>query len=166
MKLLILLSVAALCSSTGPDAVVDLVPGSNQVSGRLELYSNYGEITIVGAVSGLTEGLHGFHVHEKGDLGDGCKAAGGHFNPFNKNHGAPYDLERHAGDLGNVGADYQGVAYINIVDKQISLDSTSPAYIGGLAIVVHAGVDDLGRGGNPESLKTGNAGQRSGCGII
>ena len=42
-----------------------------------------------GAVSGLSPGLHGFHVHANGDLSNGCKAAGGHFNPFSRSHGAP-----------------------------------------------------------------------------
>uniref|UniRef100_Q9XYS0 Superoxide dismutase [Cu-Zn] n=1 Tax=Pacifastacus leniusculus TaxID=6720 RepID=Q9XYS0_PACLE len=166
MMIVGIMSFMALASPPAPAAVVDLVPGSDQISGRLEIYRSYNGLTIVGTVSGLTPGKHGFHVHQKGDLGDGCKAAGGHFNPFNKNHGAPEDLERHAGDFGNVVADYQGVATIYIDDSQVSLDPSSEAYIGGLAIVVHAGVDDLGRGGNPESAKTGNAGARSGCGII
>ena len=35
-------------------------------------------------LSGLTPNMmHGFHVHEKGDLSDNCRGAGGHYNPYN-----------------------------------------------------------------------------------
>ena len=33
-------------------------------------------------------------------------------------------------------------------------------------VVVHAGTDDLGKGGNEESQKTGNAGPRPACGMF
>ena len=45
----------------------------NKVIGTTELY---------GYMLGLTDGLHGFHVHEFGGLGNGCKDAGGHFDPL------------------------------------------------------------------------------------
>ena len=37
----------------------------------------------------LSPGLHGFHIHENGDLSEDCKGAGGHYNPAGMNHGAP-----------------------------------------------------------------------------
>ena len=37
---------------------------------------------------------HGFHVHEYGDLSDGCTSAGGHYNPRGVKHGAPYENKR------------------------------------------------------------------------
>ena len=71
---------------------------------------------------------------------------------------------RHVGDLGNVQTDGKGVATINIKDKVISLNGEHS--ILGRCLVVHEKPDDLGRGGDDESKKTGNAGKRLACGIV
>lgn len=61
-------------------------------------------------------------------------SAGGHFNPFGKEHGGPSDDNRHAGDLGNIVADEGGRAVINITDAQIPL--TGEHSIIGRSVVV------------------------------
>jgi len=123
-----------------------------------------GPTTVTGEVSGLEPGNHGFHIHQFGDYSGGCVSTGGHFNPAGKTHGGPSDDVRHAGDLGNIVADASGSAVVNISDSQIPL--TGENSIIGRAVVVHAGEDDLGKGGHDDSLTTGHAGGRLACGVV
>ncbi|THU61586.1 hypothetical protein C4D60_Mb07t24880 [Musa balbisiana] len=121
-----------------------------------------GPTTVTGTISGLKPGLHGFHVHALGDTTNGCMSTGPHFNPAGKEHGAPDDPDRHAGDLGNVTAGEDGTVTFSITDSQIPL--SGPNSIIGRAVVVHADLDDLGKGGHELSKTTGNAGGRVACG--
>ncbi|XP_037792086.1 LOW QUALITY PROTEIN: superoxide dismutase [Cu-Zn]-like [Penaeus monodon] len=123
---------------------------------------------IEGTITGLSPGLHGFHIHEFGDLFTYCTTLTAHNNDqttrFQRLHGSPDDHESHVGDLGNVLADGDGLAKVNITDPVISLKATFSVI--GRALDVHAGEDDLGDGGNGKSLKGGNAGRRLACGVI
>ena len=53
-------------------------------------------------VKGLSEGWHGFHVHEAGDCSPDFGAAGGHFAPNAKGHGFMHSGGGHPGDMPNI----------------------------------------------------------------
>jgi len=81
-----------------------------------------------------------------------------------KNHGAPEDEERMAGDLGNVLVGEDGKCLVHIEDKVLKL--IGPHSVIGRSIVVYSGEDDCGRGGHELSLSTGNSGARVASGVI
>jgi Cu-Zn family superoxide dismutase len=128
----------------------------NKVNGFLTFKQHDGWVHVTGRIRSLTEGEHGFHIHQFGDVraADGT-SAGGHFNPDGHDHGGPDSDKHHAGDLGNITANAEGLAMINIKAKELKVIS-----IIGRSIVVHAGKDDL------KSQPSGDAGPRVGVGVI
>ncbi len=139
-------------------AVLSSVAGSG-VRGTVVFEQTDEGVRVVAEVSGLTPGKHGFHIHEFGD----CSAAdytsaGGHFMAPGESHGAPGQSHSHLGDLGNLEADAQGNARLELVDGKFRFDG--PTSILGRAVIVHAKEDDL------KTQPTGDAGGRVACGTI
>lgn len=120
------------------------------------------DINIVGLKK---SGLHGFHVHEYGDMSEQCQSMCAHFNPYNKKHGGQTSIERHVGDLGNIITDKNGFAKYRITDSLIKLRGTKSNIIG-RGLVIHEDEDDCGLGNMPDSLTTGNSGKRIACAVI
>ena len=141
-------------------AVADLNPTQgNTGSGRITFTKIDNGIKISGEISGLSPGLHGIHIHEFGDCSDPeGKSAGNHFNPDQMPHAGREDVHRHTGDLGNIEADQNGKAKLDITDMKISFEG--PNSILGKSLVVHQDKDDL------KSQPAGASGKRILCGII
>ncbi len=152
------------CVSSG-NAIAILNHNKDNVSGHIRFIPHKSGLQIHYTIKGLTNGEHGFHIHEYGDLSEGCTSACSHFNPDNTTHGGLTSKVRHAGDLGNIRSN-NGLSKGKLYASKLSLEPSSKYNILGRMIIVHADRDDLGKGGDEESLKTGNAGKRVACGVI
>lgn len=139
-------------------AIIKPTSGS-RVIGTVSFHKVDGGVRILADVAGLSEGKHGFHVHEHGDCSaaDGS-SAGGHFNPTGAKHGGPDSAERHVGDMGNLEANEEGFAHYDQINSLMELNGKNS--IVGKSIVIHEGEDDL------VTQPTGNSGARIGCGEI
>ncbi|HXG58220.1 MAG TPA: superoxide dismutase family protein [Thermoanaerobaculia bacterium] len=158
----VLVCLAAGCATAPrPAAVAALEPTEGSTArGTVrftELRDGGVEVTI--DLTGVPPGVHGFHVHEKGDCGERGNAAGGHFNPMNMPHGAPDAVSRHAGDFGNVTADANGEVHAMLVFRSVTVREGAQSVVG-RAVVLHANPDDLA------TQPAGNAGARIACGVV
>lgn len=157
----LLLSACATMAPDGPSATAVMRPASgSQVHGSVKFTQVGTRVRVDAEIAALSAGLHGFHIHDKGDCSapDGM-SAGAHFNPAAKKHGAPDSPDRHAGDLGNLKADEYGKATLSLLLDDISVGKGTNGVIG-RAVIVHAGPDDL------KTDPTGNSGGRVACGVI
>lgn len=116
-------------------------------------------VNVTADFSGLEEGKHGFHIHQYGDCtAEDKTSAGGHYNPYNMEHGAPTDSTRHMGDMGNLPVGVGGEATLDYTDNIIELNG--PNSVIGRAVIIHSGADDF------TSQPSGAAGERIACGVI
>ena len=131
----------------------------NNVHGTVTFTRLASRVRVVADITGLTPGLHGFHVHEFGDCSaPDATSAGGHFNPMSQPHAGPDTNMRHVGDMGNITADASGRARVDIILPLITFEG--PNSVLGRAVIVHAKADDL------KTQPTGDAGGRLACGVI
>jgi Cu-Zn family superoxide dismutase len=147
-------------NSSTSEAVAVLQPvGGSGVRGVVHLTARGDSVEVRGTVTGLSQGKHGFHVHEYGDLTDSKegKSAGDHYNPAHTQHGRPEDPQRHAGDFGNIEAGPNGTATVSFRDPVVRL--AGPFSIVGRSLVVHAAPDRF-------TQPSGDAGARVAMGVI
>ena len=140
---------------------------NNKINGTIYFYEMDDKSVMIDInLSGFKKNaIHAMHIHEAGDLTENCMGTCAHFNPYGKNHGGIDSKERHVGDLGNIKADINGNINMKIIDKIIKLRGTKCNIIG-RSVVIHDGIDDLGKGGFEDSLTTGHAGGRMTCAVI
>ena len=157
----LLLCACATVEPDGPSATAEMRPASgSQAHGSVKFIQVGKRVRVDAEIAALPPGLHGFHIHEKGDCSaPDAASAGEHFNPGAKKHGAPGTSDRHAGDLGNLNANEYGKATASIMLDGISVSKGADGVIG-RAVIVHAGADDL------TTDPTGNSGGRVACGVI
>jgi Cu-Zn family superoxide dismutase len=165
MRTVLLAVIASIpvLAAAAPPASATLRDAQGKVVGTATLSPAEGGVKVVVAVSGVTPGAHGIHVHAVGKCeGPEFKTAGGHFNPGTKEHGLENPKGAHAGDMPNllVGADGTGKG--EFVARGASLDAGPGSLFpdGGTAVVLHAAADDM------RSDPAGNAGARIACGVV
>lgn len=146
------------------EITVSLEPKSgSDLGGEVTFTQEDGEVTMEATITGLAEGQHAIHIHQKADCSaeDGT-SAGGHWNPTNEKHGKWGDSEGyHKGDIGNFEVDANGEGTVSMTTDEwcIGCDDENKNIVG-KAIIVHDGVDDY------TSQPSGAAGTRVGCGVI
>ncbi len=147
---------------TTAEAIMKPTQG-NSTSGVVSFSQQDDKVLVNARITGLSPGLHGFHIHEKGDCSaPDAASAGGHFNPSGTKHGSPSNTEHHGGDFGNLTADASGMATLNwtIPASQITLSKDGANSVIGKGLIVHADPDDY------TTQPTGNSGKRLACGVI
>jgi Cu-Zn family superoxide dismutase len=116
-------------------------------------------------LSGLPPGLHGFHVHEKGNCGPAEKdgkmvaglAAGGHFDPDKTGSHTGPNENGHKGDLPPLYVDPSGFATHSVLAPRIKSSELK-----GLSLMIHESGDNYSD--TPEKL--GGGGGRIACGAV
>lgn len=138
----------------------EMMDSTGKKLGMLTVSDDAGGIMIMGALTGLPKGEHAIHVHTTGSCTPNFAAAGGHWNPTNKEHGKDSPKGPHLGDTPNftVAGDTTSVMVTtpggSLKGENAVLDAD------GAAIVIHAKADDY------KSQPAGAAGDRIACGVI
>ncbi len=151
-------------AATGDNATGNLIDTDGKSVGTVKLTQMPAGVLIELTAEGLSDGEHGFHIHETGncDPDTAFKSAGGHF-ALDKKHGFMVEGGPHPGDMPNIHVPAGGRIDSEVFNPRISLNSDDEGYLmddDGSAVMIHSGADDY------ESQPSGDAGDRVACAEI
>lgn len=142
---------------------IDLVDKDGERVGSIELSEDGNGTTISLTATGLSEGLHGVHLHETGLCeGPDFQSAGGHWNPEGRQHGRDNPGGAHVGDLANLGANGEGQATSTYLVPGVLMQGTKASLsdVDGTALIIHEGPDDY------VTDPSGDSGARVACAVL
>lgn len=148
-------------------AICVLRDASQEVKGVVRFFEIGENVVLVKAkVWGISEGYHGIHIHSTGNILEGPHSLCDHFDPYKTGVHGDLNGKNHAGDLGNIYIDREGIGLLEVRSKFLKLKGNTDESIYGRSVIVHAGKDDLGKGKYSDSLTTGHSGDRILYGVI
>jgi len=170
LKLLFLILLLPLHSVSAENTTITMnlvsKDGVGEAVGQVVVTESEHGLVFTPNLTGVTPGLHGFHVHqnpscepkEKNGKVVPALSAGGHYDPTDaKKHDFPWG-DGHLGDLPALYADAEGNATNPVLAPRIKKLSE----IQGRALMVHAGGDNY----SDHPKKLGGGGARMVCGVI
>lgn len=157
------------------DATAKVLDESGKELGTVSFAEVDGATEVTASLEGLDPGFYGFHIHDTGQCEphgtdeDGEHAAfhsaGSHLNPDDADH------PDHAGDMPSLLVMENGKAETSFQTDRFTPEDLSAD--GGTAVMIHAGADNFAHiperyapAPDEDSLKTGDAGDRVGCGVV
>ncbi len=147
-------------ATVGKTATAQMHGANGDEMGTVTITQGPRGLLIQARLTGLSEGWHGFHIHETGSCDPDFTAAGGHYNPTSIGHGVLHEDGHHPGDTVNIYAHADGVANADQYTVDATLGSGTATLFDddGSVIIVHEGPDSYGA--DPA------AGGRVACGVI
>lgn len=131
-------------------------------AGTARLVASGDTVSLALAVTGIEPGAHGFHLHTTGTCTPpDFASAGGHLNPYNRQHGLDSAAGPHLGDLPNLTVGSNGTAATTVELRGSRAELVEQLFdADGTAVVLHAQPDD------GKSDPAGNAGPRVACAVL
>ncbi len=126
--------------------------------GTLTLTESDSGIQVAGRITGLTQGERGIHLHTVGSCTPTFEAAGGHWNPEERQHGHDNSAGPHRGDLLNLQVQSDSTGSFTAFTHGGRLDELLD--VDGASVVIHAAADDY------RTDPDGNSGERIACGVV
>lgn len=159
--LILLMGIALAPLAWGDDDnIVALIGINQQKVGTVTMTPIKDGLSLTVAVKGMSEGAHGFHIHETGDCsdyGEGFKKAGAHVAEGAQVHGFEASGGPHTGDLPNINVNSTGAGEETFT-AHVTLESLRDS--DGSAFVFHDKADDY------KTDPSGASGDRIACGVI